>query len=154
MDLLQSLPPGAFVPVHTLGRAGNRPGGRFLGTSKHAVPPFAVAITLAALLAGMVACVPDQSTAGGGHGDGDSLFPRLPRVTGHIDRVDVDSGNPRNFRALYLTDADGRGWIFHSEGWVGVSTGHLKDHQIHGTPVTVWYEERPGEIQLARFVAD
>ena len=154
MDLLQSLPPGAFASVHTVGRAGRRQRGRYLGTWKHAVPQFAVAITLAALLAGMVACGGDQPASGGGHGDGDSLFPRLPKLTGHIDRVEVDPDNPRNFRALYLTDDDGRQWLFHSEGWVGVSTGHLKDHQIHGTPVTVWYEERPGEIRLARFVAD
>ena len=154
MDLLQSLPPGAFGSVHTVGRAGRRQRGIYLGTSKHAVPQFAVAITLAALLAGMVACGGEQPAAGGGHGDGDSLFPRLPKLTGHIDRVEVDPDNPRNFRALYLTDDDGRQWLFHSEGWVGVSTGHLKDHQIHGTPVTVWYEERSGETRLARFVAD
>ncbi len=109
---------------------------------------------LAALLAFVLACVGEQPNRSGGHGDGDSLFPRLPRVTGHIDLVDADPDDPRHFRVLHLTDAEGRKWRFRSEGWVGVSVGHLKDHQIQGTTVTVWYERQDGEIQLARFVGD
>ena len=106
------------------------------------------------MLAWALACGGGSASGGGGHGDGDSLFPRLPKVTGHIDLVDADADNPRHFQALYLTDSEGRQWRFRSEGWVGVSVGHLKDHQIQGTTVTVWYEEQPGEIQLARFVGD
>ena len=106
------------------------------------------------MLAWVLACGGEPASGGGSHGDGDSLFPRLPRVTGHIDLVDADPDNPRHFRVLHLTDADGREWQFLSEGWVGVSVGHLKDHQIQGTTVTVWYEVQPGEIQLARFVGD
>ena len=113
-----------------------------------------MAFGLVALLVFVLACEGEQPNDGGGHGDGDSLFPRLPRVTGHIDLVDADPGNPRHFRVLQLTDAAGRQWRFRSEGWVGVSVGHLKDHQIQGTTVTVWYEEQPGEIRLARFVGD
>ena len=113
-----------------------------------------MAVTLAALLAIVAACAGEQRTGGEGHGDGDSLFPRLPQVTGHIDRVEADPDNPRHFRALELTDDEGREWRFRSEGWVGVSVGHLKDHQIHGTTVTVWYEKRPDGVNLARFVGD
>ncbi len=113
-----------------------------------------MAITLALLLASVVACASEQPTGVGGHGDGDSLFPRLPKVTGHIDFVSADPENPRHFQALHLTDGDGHEWRFRSEGWVGVSVGHLKDHQIQGTTVTVWYEKRTGELQLARFVGD
>lgn len=113
-----------------------------------------MAFGLAVVLACALGCGGERASGGGGHGDGDSLFPRLPRVTGHIDFVSADPENPRHFRALHLTDGDGRQWQFRSEGWVGVSVGHLKDHQIQGTMVTVWYEEQPGEIQLARFVGD
>ena len=98
----------------------------------------------ATLLACFLACGSEQPNGGSGHGDGDSLFPRLPKVTGHIDLVDADPANPRHFRVLQLTDGEGRQWRFRSQGWVGVSVGHLKDHQIQGTTVTVWYEEQPG----------
>ncbi len=113
-----------------------------------------MAFGLAAVLACALGCGSESASGGEGHGDGDSLFPRLPRVTGHIDLVDADPDNPRHFRVLHLTDADGRKWRFRSEGWVGVSVGHLKDHQIQGTPVTVWYEEQPDAVRLARFVGD
>ena len=112
-----------------------------------------MAYVLAAALACALSCGGEPPTSGG-HGDGDSLFPRLPKVTGHIDRVESDPDNPRHFRILRITDAEGQAWQFGSEGWVGVSVGHLKDHQIQGTPVTVWYEKQTGEIQLARFVGD
>ena len=113
-----------------------------------------MAFGLAVVLAGALGCGGERASGGGGHGDGDSLFPRLPKVTGHIDLVGADPDNPRHFRALHLTDGDGRKWRFRSDGWVGVSAGHLKDHQIQGATVTVWYEAQPGEIQLARFVGD
>ena len=62
--------------------------------------------------------------------------------------------NPRHFRILRITDNDGQRWEFESKGWVGVSAGHLKDHQIQGTTVTVWYEEQAGGLRMARFVSD
>ena len=95
-----------------------------------------------------------QSSDGGGHGDGDALFPRLPKVSGHIDEVTANPENPRHFRVLRITDEDGQRWEFQSEGWVGVPVGHLKDHQIQGAVVTVWYEEQGGGVKMARFVAD
>lgn len=125
-----------------------------LGIRERPIGALAIAITLACLVAAVSACGGDEPAGGSGHGDGDALFPRLPKVTGHIDLVEPDPDNPRHFRSLNLTDAQGRRWSFRSEGWVGVSVGHLKDHQIHGTTVTVWYEERPDGINLARFVGD
>ena len=133
---------------------GNRSRGSFLGNPITSALRWAVALGFATLLACLLACGSERPSGGGGHGDGDSLFPRLPRVTGNIDFVDAHPDNPRHFRVLHITDAEGREWRFHSEGWVGVSVGHLKDHQIQGSAVTVWYEEQPGEIQLARFVGD
>ena len=106
------------------------------------------------ILTGLSGCGDDPGAATGGHGDGDALFPRLPRVTGHIDEVSANPENPRHFRTLRITDSEGRHWRFQAEGWVGVSSGHLKDHQIQGTTVTVWYEKRSGGGMLARFVSD
>ena len=112
---------------------------------------------LAGLLLAMLACGGggNGSPSGGlGHGDGDALYPKLPRVTGHIDRVEAQPDNPRYFGLLRITDADGRSWEFGAEGWVGVSVGHLKEHRIQGTPVTVWYEVGSDGSLLARFVGD
>lgn len=105
------------------------------------------------LLASLLACDASQ-TPDSGHGDGYSLYPNLPYVTGHIDRVDHQPDNPRHFKLLAITDADGTFWEFRSDGWVGVSVGHLKDHQIHGTTITVWYETQSDGSLLARFVGD
>ena len=116
--------------------------------------PWIAAAIFALALAGILVCSSEPQPGGPGHGDGDTLFPKLPKVTGHIDRVDANPYNPRYFQTLEITDADGRNWQFQSEGWVGVSAGHLKDHQIQGTPITVWYENRDDENLLARFVGD
>ena len=106
-----------------------------------------------ALLASMLACNAGQPSSLG-HGDGFALYPKLPHVTGHIDGVYVQPDRPRYFSRLLITDAAGRSWEFRSHGWVGVSVGHLKDHQIQGTTITVWYESQPDGSLLARFVGD
>lgn len=108
---------------------------------------------LALLLASSLACDASQ-TPDSGHGDGYSLYPKLPHVTGHIDRVEPQPDNLRHFKLLAITDADGTNWELRSDGWVGVSVGHLKDHQIRGTTVTVWYETESDGSLLARFVGD
>ena len=81
-------------------------------------------------------------------------FRDCPRLPATSTAWKLTPSTRVTFEAWDLTDADGRQWQFRSEGWVGVSVGHLKDHQIHGTTVTVWYEGQPGKIQLARFVGD
>lgn len=106
-----------------------------------------------ALLGSLSACDAGQ-TSSPGHGDGYALYPKLPHVTGHIDGVFVQPDSPRYFSRLLITDADGQSWEFRSDGWVGVSVGHLKDHQIQGTAVTVWYETESDGSLLARFVGD
>ena len=111
-----------------------------------------MAAIFAAALAGLLACSSDPQTGAPGHGD--ALFPKLPKVNGYIDRVAANPDNPRYFQTLEITDPDGQSWRFRSEGWVGVSVGHLKEHQIQGTPITVWYENRDGGDPLARFVGD
>ena len=106
--------------------------------------------------AGVPTTVPTglQTIAQTGHGDAELLFPKLPKITGHIDAVTPDPDNPRYFQLLRITDADGRRWEFQADGWAGVSAGHLRDHRIQGTTVTVAYETRPDGTLLARFVGD
>ena len=120
----------------------------------------AVVGALVLLLAALAGCGGNQGgdgTTGGygvGHGDGDALFPRLPKVVGHIDLVEAEPDNPRYFRRLEITDDGGRRWAFGADGWAGVSAAHLKDHRIQGATVTVWYEERRDGSLFARFVSD
>ena len=109
-------------------------------------------LAVAALVGG---CGGNQAGDGaGGHMDGDALFPKLPKVVGHIDVVQAHPDNPRYFRLLEITDDAGRQWSFHADGWAGVSAAHLKDHQIQGVTVTVWYERRGDGSLYARFVSD
>ena len=125
-----------------------------------AVPVILLAVVLLIMLAGGCADNGDvadtgiDGLAGGGHGDAELLFPKLPKVSGQIAGVTADPDNPRYFSVLELADADGRRWDFHANGWVGVSVGHLREHRIQGTPVTVAYETRPDGTLLARFVGD
>ena len=126
---------------------------------RHRVATLAAAGLLGViLLATLAGCGPGAADAprgdAPGHGDGDALYPKLPKVTGHIDRVEAQPDNPRYFSRLLITDEAGHSWEFRSDDWVGVSVGHLKDHQIQGTPVTVWYETGPDGSLLARFVGD
>ena len=126
---------------------------------RHRVATLAAAGLLGViLLASLAGCGAGGADTPGvdtpGHGDGDALYPKLPKVTGHIDRVDAQPENPRYFSRLLITDDAGQNWEFGSEDWVGVSVGHLKDHQIQGTPVTVWYEDGTDGSLLARFVDD
>ena len=119
----------------------------------------AVVGALVLLLAALVGCGGNQGGDGiggngVGHGDGDALFPKLPKVVGHIDLVEADPDNPRYFRRLEITDDGGRRWAFGADGWAGVSAAHLKDHRIQGDAVTVWYEERRDGRLFARFVSD
>ncbi len=128
--------------------------GEFLGEiTRHRLLRLAT-IVATVLMAGLWACGDGPATDVGGHGDGDSLYPKLPKVTGHIDGVVANPENPRHFLVLEITDVAGKRWRFSSDGWVGVSVGHLKDHQIQGTTVTVWYEELSGDDKVARFVGD
>ena len=126
---------------------------------RHRVATLAAAGLLGViLLAALAGCgtggVDTPDTGAPGHGDGDALYPKLPKVTGHIDLVEAQTDNPRYFSRLLITDDAGQSWEFRSDGWVGVSVGHLRDHQIQGTPVTVWYESGPDGGLLARFVGD
>ena len=79
-------------------------------------------LLVAVLLLTIAGCGGETDNVGG-HGDGEKLFPGLPNVSGHIDEVSANPGNPRHFRILRITDDAGQRWEFESEGWAGVSGG-------------------------------
>ena len=114
---------------------------------------------LAGLLLAMLACGGRQRQRQsvrrlGARRRGTLCIPSCPGLPGTLTGWRRKPDNPRYFGLLRITDADGRGWEFGSEGWVGVSVGHLKEHRIQGTPVTVWYEVGADGSLLARFVGD
>ena len=76
------------------------------------------------LLAAFSGCNGEQS-GGSGHGDGDALYPRLPKVTGHIDLVDANPENPRHFRTLRVTDGNGKRWSPTAMANVGSSVSSI-----------------------------
>ena len=88
-------------------------------------PVLVPVLVVAVLLLTIAGCGGEADNAGG-HGDGEKLFPGLPNVSGHIDEVSANPENPRHFRILRITDDAGQRWEFESEGWAGVSAGHLK----------------------------
>ena len=47
---------------------------------------------------------------------------------------------------LRVRDDDGRVWEFSTEGTVGVSAAHLRQHQLAGEKVLVTYREERGRL--------
>ncbi|MCH8988714.1 MAG: hypothetical protein IIA92_07890 [Chloroflexi bacterium] len=47
---------------------------------------------------------------------------------------------------LRVRDDDGRVWEFSTEGPVGVSAAHLRQHQLAGEKVVVTYQEERGRL--------
>ena len=54
---------------------------------------------------------------------------------------------------LRVRDADGRVWDFTTEGNVGISAAHLKQHQVLGEMVLVTFMEKDGSL-IATDVSD
>ena len=88
----------------------------------------ALAVVAAALLLIEAAC--------GGGGD--------KQVTGLI--LEAVDRNLEEIELIRLRDDDGRGWEFSTDGPVGVSAAHLRQHRLAGEKVLVTYREEDGRL--------
>ena len=65
-------------------------------------------------------------------------------VTGLV--VEAVERNLAEIELLRVRDGDGRVWEFSTEGSVGISAAHLRQHQVLGEKVTVTYKEKDGRL--------
>ena len=86
----------------------------------------AVAVVAASLLV-LVAC-----------GGGDRQVTGLVLEVAGRDVIEIES--------LRLRDDDGRVWEFFTEGPVGLSAAHLRQHQLPGEKVVVTYQVKDGRL--------
>ena len=68
------------------------------------------------------------------------LIQRFPRSITDLDSVTV-------------RDESGKLWTFKTEGFLGFSPSHLREHQAFAWSVTVFYEETPDGL-LANSITD
>lgn len=93
-------------------------------------------------LAGMALLFVAAACAGGG---GEQ------QVTGLV--LEAVERGLTEIESLRLRDDDGRVWEFSTQGPVGTSAAHLRQHQVGGERVTVTYVEESGRF-VALDVAD
>ena len=74
------------------------------------------------------------SCAGGGGSPG---LGELKQVQGLV--VDVAGRNIDEVETLAIRDSDGRVWNFTAQGFVGFTPGHLREHQLFGDRVVVYF---------------
>jgi len=66
-------------------------------------------------------------------------------------RGQVIEAVPRNFSELELLrirDDRGREYVFETEGFIGFTPSHVREHQLFGQSLLVTYEKR-GEVLIA-----
>ena len=71
--------------------------------------------------------------------------------------VDVVDRNIGQVETLRVRDGDGKVWTFTTEGHVGFSPSHLREHQLLGVRVVVYYrtgEGRYGDRLVALDISD
>ena len=84
-------------------------------------------------------------------GEADTPSGTTEHVRGMI--VEVVSRNITEIETLRVRDGQGKEWVFVTEGYVGISPSHLKEHQLAGQPVLVSYVKK-GKDLVALDVAD
>ena len=87
----------------------------------------------AVLLASGVAC-----------GAGDTSPGTMEQVRGMI--VEVVPRNITEIETLRVRDSEGKEWVFVTEGDVGISPSHVKEHQLFGQPVLVSYVKKGNDL--------
>ena len=66
------------------------------------------------------------------------------RVTGRV--LEAVERSLTEIESLRLRDDDGRVWEFSTQGPVGISAAHLRQHQLAGEKVVVRYREADGRL--------
>jgi hypothetical protein len=73
------------------------------------------------------------------------------QVRGQV--VEVVARNIVEVETLRIRDDDGVVWTFTSEGFAGFTPSHLREHQLFGQPVLLFYVEK-GDSLVAVDMAD
>ena len=66
-------------------------------------------------------------------------------------RGQVIEAVPRNFselEVLRIRDDEGREYVFETEGFIGFTPSHVREHQLFGQSLLVTYEKR-GDVLIA-----
>ena len=63
----------------------------------------------------------------------------IKKIRGAV--VGVQPASLTEVQSLVVRDDDGVLWAFRTEGPIGFTPSHLKEHQVFGQPVTVLYRE-------------
>ncbi len=101
-----------------------------------------LALTALALL--LVACA-DPAPNPASPGASPNAPTAAPRqVRGMI--LEVVARDLTEVALLRLRDSQGREWRFTTDGPVGITPSHLKEHQVFGQTVQVTYTERQGQL--------
>ena len=85
-----------------------------------------------------------------GCGGGSPDRGELKQVQGLV--VEVVARNIDEVETLGVRDADGRVWTFTTQGYAGFTPGHLREHQLFGDRVVVYFREEAGS-EDSRLVA-
>lgn len=68
-------------------------------------------------------------------------------VVGRV--VDATARNIEEIELLIVRDADSQVWEFTTSGSVGISIGHLRQHQALGVKIQVTYREIGGQLMAS-----
>ena len=72
----------------------------------------------------------------------------LRQVRGQV--VEVVARSITEVETLRVRDEEGREYVFATEGFVGFTPSHLREHALFGQTVLVTYRERDGRLVAVR----
>jgi hypothetical protein len=70
--------------------------------------------------------------------------PPAKQVKGHVS--EVIGRNIIEVETLPIRDSTGKDWTFTTEGFVGFTPSHIRQHQLFGESVLVSYVEKGGKL--------
>ena len=69
-------------------------------------------------------------------------------MRGHV--VEVVARSVTEVETLRVRDENGREYVFATEGFVGFTPSHLREHSLFGQTVLVTYQEKDGRLVAVR----